>query len=238
MTDHPNPHIPTPLFIAPTEPHDLKAIGISTLLPEQYGVDIYWESELGKCGIQRKRFPDDFLASVFDGRLAREYAMMKELDLAVLLLEGKGQWTTDGTLIRPINGKRWGWTLTQHRNYLASVQLRGIQVHTSQSLRDTASFIHDMCVWSNKPGHQGLDNRPGPRGSGGYWGDITNEDYQLHMLQGLPGVSGILARAILDTIGFPFGLNVTMEQLMSVPGIGKGKAAKIMKVFENGKVGK
>lgn len=221
----------TVLYCAPTEPPELKAKGISTLLPEEFGVDYMWECTMGRVGVQRKRFPDDFLASVHDGRLNREYAMMKELDLAVLLLEGKGMWTTDGQLIRPQNGKRWSWNLAQHRAYCASVQLHGVQVHTSSDIGDTGTFIDTLRMWSDKADHNSLFVRPGPRGSGGYWGDITNEDYQLHMHQGLPGVGPKLAKALLDELGFIFTLGVTREQLMSVKGMGKGKADKIMKVF-------
>jgi len=220
-----------PLYVAPTEPWDLKKLGISTLLPEEYGVDIYWESYMGKCGIQRKRFPDDFLASVFDGRLNREYAMMKGLDLAILLLEGKGHWTVDGRLLRPVNGKRWAWTEPQHRAYLASVQLRGIQVHTTHSLSDTVAFIDTMRMWSNKTNHNSLSSRPGPKGTNGFWGDIDDEDYQLHMIQGIPGISVKRAKAIMEKVGFPFMLSVSKEELLSVPGIGKGLADRIWNMF-------
>lgn len=224
-----------PLYIAPTEPWELKELGISTLLPEEYGVDIYWESIMGKCGIQRKRFPDDFLASVFDGRLNREYVQMKGLDLAILLLEGKGHWTTEGRLIRPVNGKRWAWTEAQHRSYLASVQLRGIQVHTSHSLRDTAAFIDTMRMWSDKTHHHGLETRPGPKGSGGYWGDVKVRDEQIHVLKGFQGIGPKQANAILDTVGFPLMLSVSEEELLSVPRIGKGKIANMKRVINGGK---
>jgi ERCC4-type nuclease len=218
------------MFIAPTEPPQLRALGVCTLMPEQYGVDIMWNSELGLIGIQRKVFPGDFLASVHDGRLNKEYQQMKALDVAILLLEGRDHWTTEGQLIRDRNGKRTSWSRTQHRNYLASVQLRGIQLATTESLPDTINYIGDMRVWTNKGEHHGLDIRPAAKGDG--WGKVTNADYQRHLIQGLPGIGPKQAEALLQHLGMIFSLRVTEEELMEVPGIGRRRATAIRKVFE------
>jgi ERCC4-type nuclease len=217
------------MFIGPTEPSAFKPHGVSSLITEDYGVDFLWESELGKVGVQRKQFPSDFLASVHDGRLNREYSMMKELDLAILMLEGQPHWTTDGNLVRERNDKRNGWTKTQHRNYCHSVQLRGIHVVYTDNVGDSIQYLLDLQLWSNKVDHNSLDTRPGPVGSG--WARVTNVDYQYHLLQGLPGVGPKLAKAIIDTVGMPFGLYVGKEELMKVPGMGKGKAENILRVF-------
>lgn len=216
------------MFISPTEPAVFSELGISNPLPEHYGVDFLWSSELGLVGVQRKVFPGDFLASVHDGRLNREYAMMKELDVAVLLLEGKAHWTSEGALIRDRTDKRHQWSLTQHRNYLASVQMRGVQVHHSSSQVDTASFLMDMQVWTNKRDHTGLSSRPAARGK---WGDISNHDYYEYLLQSLPGIGPKQAAAIRTTLGVILKPVVDAEQLMTVPGIGKGKAEKLLAVF-------
>lgn len=218
------------MFISPTEPAVLKEEGISSSLPEQYGVDILWASELGTVGVQRKQFPGDFLASVHDGRLNREYAMMKELDLAILLLEGTPHWTSEGNLIRDRTDKRTQWTLTQHRNYLASVQLRGIQVHTSTSLGDTATFLRTLQVWTNKNDHTSLSVRPA---AGKRWGDIGNHDYYEYLLQSLPGIGAKQATAIRQHLGIIIKPVVDAETLMTVPGIGKGRADGILAVFKD-----
>jgi len=160
--------------------------------------------------------------------------MMKELDMAVLMLEGKPTWTTDGHLIRERNDKRNGWTKTQHRNYCHSVQLRGIHVIYTDNVSDSISYLLDLQVWTNKVDHHSLDTRPGPAGSG--WAVVTNVDYQKHLLQGLPRVGPKVAAAIIDTIGMPFGLYVGMDELMSVPGVGKKMAEDIVKVFNRQQV--
>jgi ERCC4-type nuclease len=215
------------LYVSPSERAHAH-LGISSSLPEQYGVDFLWASELGTVGVQRKQFPGDFLASVHDGRLNREYAMMKELDLAVLLLEGQQYWTSEGNLVRDRNDSRYQWSLTQHRNYLASVQMRGVQVHSSNSHTDTEQFLLDMQLWTNKRDHSGLSSRPAARGR---WGDINNHDYYEYLLQSLPGVGPKQAAAIRGSLGVILKPVVSAEELMTVPGIGKGRAEAILKVF-------
>lgn len=218
------------MFVSPTEPKQIKELGIVSSLPEQYGVDIIWDSQMGKVGVQRKVFPGDFLASVHDGRLRREYGQMGGLDLAVLLLEGKGQWTTDGKLIqnRGQSNGRYQWGRNQHRNYLTSVQLRGIVVHHSDSIQDTLSFIEELQVWSDKGDHDSLSRRGAPTG---VWGIKTNRDWQEYFVQGIPNTGPKKARALLDNVGFPFEIKVSDEEMLSVPGIGKTWVKNLRKVF-------
>jgi DNA uptake protein ComE-like DNA-binding protein len=85
-------------------------------------------------------------------------------------------------------------------------------------------------VWANKGEHSSLRGRGAA--SGDSWGRITNRDYALFVIQGLPGIGPKQAASILDTVGFPFGLKVTVDQLMTVPGIGKTRAEKIVRVFD------
>lgn len=217
------------MFVAPTEPVKLKDIGVVSSTPEDYGVDVLWQSKLGLVGVQRKEFPNDFLASVHDGRLNREYAMMKSLDVAILMVEGKGSWTSEGSLIRPFNGKRHPWNKATHHNYLASVQLRGVQVHTTDNLDDSIRFLEGLERWSNKDGHTGLDSRPAAMTTP--WASVENVDYQRYLYQSLPGINIVRATALQEHLGMIFSLRVSEEDLMTVPGIGKGLAKKIVGVF-------
>ena len=219
------------MFVSPTEP----PVFVDTLdwitssVPENYGADFLWNSPLGLVGVQRKEFPGDFLASVQDGRLGGEaFGKMAQLQVAVLLLEGRDRWTTEGYLMS--SGKyHQSWTRTQHRNFLASTQLRGVHVQWSDDKFDTVSFLRDLYAWSQKPRHAATTHRITPEGS---WGHVSNRDFQVHVLSSLPGISIVLASAMIDTLGFPLGLRVTREQLMTVPGIAAGRADKIIKTFE------
>jgi ERCC4-type nuclease len=223
------------MFIAPTEPPRLREIGVTSSIPETYGVDVYWESELGKIGIQRKVFPDDFLSSVFgkDGRLYREFPMMQALDHRVLLLEGREQWTTSGALIRVRNGGRWAWSRTQHRNYLHSVSyLFNVEIAHSDNLADTIEFVSEMRLWSDKRGHPSLIHRPNPAPDSP-WGSISNKAWLSHFLQGIDGIGPKVAEAIIDHFGgIPFTLSVSEAELKEVPGVGPKLAKKIAGVFE------
>lgn len=219
------------MLIAPTEPKALMALGACSSTPEDYGADILWTSELGLVGVQRKVFPGDFLKSVHDGRLYKEYQQMKGLDLAVLLLEGHGKWTTEGRLIKDHGDVRYGWSKEQHRHYLTSVQLRGIVVLQSQGLGDTIDFLQAFREWTDKGDHESLNRRPGPEAE--IWGSaLSDRDYILHMIQSLPKVGPKKARALLDTWGNPFDIKLTEEQIASTPGFGKVLAKKIARLFD------
>ena len=220
------------MFISPTEPPIIRECGITSPLPEEYGADILWHSKMGTVGIQRKQFPSDFVASINDGRLNKEFQQMKQLDVPMLVLEGKPRWTTEGALYGDTHrGRRvTTWTRSQLRSFIASVQLRGVQVHTTDSLTDTVDCINGLRVWTNKEDHSSLDRRPSARSSD-LWGIVTNEDYVKWLYQSLPGIGPKAAGAIWARLGMIFQLKVGPEELAGVPGIGKVRAQKIMEVF-------
>lgn len=214
------------MFIAPTEPQQLKDIGVVSLMPEDYGVDVLWFNGDSIFGIQRKQFPSDFLASIRDGRLNREYAQMKQLTQAYLLLEGRPTWTSGDMLMNT----RTSWSKRQHCNYLASVQYRGIHVVWADTLSDTVKTVGYLDDWTDKSDHNSLDHRP----TVSAWGNVTNEDYLRYLYQSLPGIDIVLAKSIVKTLGNIFAIKVTKEELMTVPGIGPGRADNILRVFNHG----
>lgn len=215
-------------MVAPTEPAALRSLGTVRLMPERYGVDFMWGSPTsGLVGVQRKEFPGDFLASVTDGRLAKEVAQMQGLDLRALVLEGRPTWTTEGMLASPFGEP---WSKAAHRRYLCSLQSEGVWVFGTDNLDDTASFLHDFEVWSRKPEHRALRTRPGVKRD--RWGRVTSRAFQVHLVQGIEGVGPELAERIIDTLGMPFGLRVSEEDLQRVHGVGKKKARQIVRAFE------
>jgi len=220
------------LFVSPTEPRELRDIGITSSMPEEYGVDIMWNSRLGTVGVQRKAFPGDFLSSMKDGRLVKEFLQMKQLDISILLLEGIQHWTTDGELYGAYgaSGRSYTWSRNQHRNYLASVQVRGIQVQTSDSIADTIGYLHSLQLWTDKGDHLSLDRRPNLQSNG--YQSLTNSDYVRYFYQNFPGVGPTQASMIYNHLGVVLRLTVGVEDLKTVPGIGKGRAQKIVDMFD------
>ena len=204
-------------WIAGSEPQALKdALGfLVTNLPEKYGVDILWRAKGEYCGAQRKEI-SDLLASVGDGRLAKEIQQMQNLDFKFLIVEGEPKWTVDGRMLRTYGRP---WTGQQYRNLLRGVAAQGVIVEYTANVKGTASRIPELVRWSTKE-HRSLTKRPGPTS---VWGKADNRDYQLHLLQGLPGVGSELAERILDQLGMPLGWSVSQGELLGVPGLGKKK---------------
>lgn len=211
------------MLVAPTEPRSFDPLGARSLAPERAGVDFFFVARGQRCGVQRKELKD-FISSVHDGRLSKEIAQMAVLDYAMLVIEGSPRWSLDGELLTDGFGQRW--TRAQHLAYLFSVRARGVWVEWSADHAGTTEVIEAFEQWAKKSKHRALDGRPGPASP---WGRLGNRDYQRHLVMGLPGVGADLADRIIDTLGMPFGLCLSEEQLMSVDGIGKKKASEIVR---------
>lgn len=214
------------------------------MLPEEYGADIMWESRLGLVGVQRKVFPEDFLASVHDNRLNFQLQQMKQLDVAILMLEGPVQWTTEGLLYgrtprnKVYSGHRnlnqeYAWDRVQLHNYLASVQMRGVQVHHTESIRDTIECVNGLRVWTDKREHSSLDSRGAAKSA--VWYDLSNPEFFTWFYQALlpSGIGPKTAAAIYARLGVILRLTVGLEELESVPGIGRKTAAKIVRIWHD-----
>lgn len=218
------------ILVSPQEPSQFYVLGDVDPLPEEFGVDFMWESPMGKVGVQRKAFPGDFLSSIHDGRLNREYLQMQGLAVRVLMIEGRGRWSNDGVLIEQYGQKRM-WTRSSHRRYLASVQLfRGVTVEQTEDQRDSVDFIKDFFIWTQKEEHLGLEGRPAAQ-AGDFWGKISSRDYYRYLLQSFPIIGPKIAENIIQQLGQIFKLDVTYEELLEVDGIGPTRAQKIIDVF-------
>lgn len=210
------------MLISPTEPPALKAIGRVSLLPERWGCDLMFASRGGFIGIQRKEFKD-LLASMQDGRLAQQLKMMNGLALALFVIEGMeaADWQDDGQLMSRYHSV----TKDQIRSLLYSVRERGMWVEYSTDLSDTIAVVKAFEAWEKKEGHRALDVRPGPVSM---WGKADNRDWQMHLLQGLPGIGIEMAGRVLDELGMPLCWSVTREELLAVPGLGPKKVDKAL----------
>lgn len=211
------------MFVSAAEPKSLQGLGTYSPLPESYGVDFLITCPVGLVGVQRKEI-HDLIASRGDGRLARELAQMKQLDIAVLLVEGRLKWTSDGVL----SSSRSRWTRAEHLGLLFSVQSTGIWVNSSEGLVDSREYLASLEKWFMKATHKGIMTRPKPST---LWGTRTDRDWAVHTIQSVDGVGPEMAGRIFDRFGLPFTCTVTVEELLTVDGIGRKRAEKIVKAF-------
>jgi ERCC4-type nuclease len=213
------------IIISPTEPL-FRTLGHVSSIPETHGCDFMFQARGRLYGVQRKEF-GDFVASVMDGRLAKELGQMVQLEQAVLCIEGRPQWTEDGYWVGPTR-----WNRTAHYGYLWSVRARGVWVEWTEDARETGGLVAAWEHWCNKDTHSALVARSGPPAPA--WGTATNEEYVEWVLQGMPGVGPKLAHALVERFsGSPFRWKdeVTVESLTGLKGVGKVKAERLLEVF-------
>jgi ERCC4-type nuclease len=221
--------VPSSILVAPSEPTLLKGLGKSSAVPEKHGVDIMFANQHGTFGVQRKEL-SDFFASVTDGRLAREFPLMTQLGVAVLLIEGRQRWSTEGYLLNLAGAggrvQRKTWTRDQFRSYMLSVQQRGVWVVETDDLNDTIAWVKNFERWASKDSHHSLIARPKPAGA---WGTPDSHDWALHLMQSFDGIGPVQAERILETFDgqIPLAWTCTKVELGSVKGIGKQRLDKL-----------
>lgn len=215
------------LLISPAEPKLIKELGIVHSLPETYGADILFSSENGLCGIQRKEFPNDFLASLYDGRLEREVAQLQRCDyFRALVFEGKPRWLTNGQL----DNNYRAFSKSQLLSLQHSLWLQGIFTVWTTDVMDTVDYIYGLVKWAGRTKHLSLLKRPNPQG---IWGTASAEDWSRHLLQSFQGVGPELAQRIVQKFnGPPLQWTVTEKELMQVEGLGKEKARRLISALE------
>lgn len=214
------------VYVSSTEPPSLLTLGTVSTFPEQHGVDFYFVANKCKVGIQRKEL-SDLIASLEDGRLAKEIMQMGNLDYKILIVEGQPRFTGGGVLM----GRDYGstWTHAQLMGALWSVQLKGLWVQWTTHINNTREAIELLELWFKKERHDSLERRPGPTS---IWGSKpTDEEYGSYVLQSLPGVGPELSKRIYRRYGLPLEWTITIEDLADIPGIGKAKADKMIRAI-------
>lgn len=216
------------MLVSSTERPPITSLGPTSQRPEKYGADILIASQLGIIGVQRKEVAD-FVASVQDGRLAKEVQQLQHCDIAVIIIEGDWAWSLDGEWMN--NYARF--TQNAYESMLMSLQSSGIWVRTAYNANETVRVCKGIEAWANKPTHNSLLTRPKPQGS---WGAVGHRAYQVHLLQGIEGIGPELAGRIIDHFGgVPLMWACTREQLLEVPGLGKKKVDTMVAALEGEK---
>lgn len=220
------------MLCSPAEPKDFLVLGDYSSLPETYGAD-FLAFPLGKTvGIQRKECSDLIASIRGSDRLAREMAQMKELDRAVLIIEGNWKWGLDGASTR--RGCE-GFLRSQLDGIVLSAQVNGILVLHSASIANTIEMLPRVEAFFTKETHLSLFRRPKARG---LWGTHYDKDWSVHFLQGFEGMGTGNAGALYDALGLPLAWTVTEKDLLSVKGLGKGRVGKLWRALPHGGVGR
>lgn len=216
------------IWRSPTEQHPaFKEFKISSLC-EQRGSDfLFAVPEFGFVGIQRKAIPD-LVASLRDGRLAKELGQMEHLSMKVLVLEGREAWTRDGESLLVT-----GWSETQQTGIHFSLFLKNFLVLKTLDQQSTTKSILQLQKYLLKGSHSSLDRRPKAVGT---WGKADSKEFACHVLQSFPGVGPDLARRIYDRFGLPIKWTVDPLDLQQLEGIGAKKAMQIYTALNGGKL--
>jgi ERCC4-type nuclease len=214
------------MLVSPAERPPLDSLGTVSSLPESYGADYLIHSPVfGVCGVQRKELKD-LVASLSDDRFSREVIDMKELEVGIWIFEGRPIWSADGQLI----STRTTFTQLQFDSLIFSLQSQGFWVIRSEGVADTMRLLSVLEKWLKKREHSSLNRKASARG---VFGEPDTKEWQVHFLQGLPGIGYDRASAIrAHYAGMPFELRSGVE-LTDVPGIGKRTAQRIREVLDS-----
>lgn len=211
------------MLVSPQEPAFLRNLGPTSSVPEQFGSDfLMYSPTFGTVGIQRKELKD-LVQSLNDDRLAREVIAMKELDCAIWIIEGNAQWSSEGQLM--LTPTRY--TLSEHLGLMFSLSFQGFLLFSTSTITDTGVLLSRLESWLQKEKHRGTNSRKQPRG---LWGKPDTQEWQIHFLQGLPGLGIERARAIVSHFnGLPLKLT---GDLSEVDGVGSKTNERIRRLFE------
>lgn len=215
------------ILVSPTERGLFATLGRTSALPERNGVDAYWVARGKQWGVQRKRFPEDFVASLHDGRLSKELGQMGKLDAAIILIEGYGKWTVTGELVdAPLSRSQlWGFIMS-------CFLTRGVLCIQVADESEGIELVKSLYKWSNKEAHRSLLSRPGPKKDA--WGTRNSKDWQIHLMQSFEGIGPGVAEAIIDHFGgVPLEWTVSVNELQQVKGVGAKRAQSLIGVLGN-----
>jgi ERCC4-type nuclease len=221
-------------LVSPTDRDIMEQLGdiaISSQIPEQNGADILLYTSQGMFGIQRKRFPEDFVSSMNDGRLARETSMLKEhCKFRLLIIEGIPKYYPDGNLVKP-RSMPGHYTRKRIRGTIYNIRyVKGIDVDYTESLKDTVDYIKELIEFFTDTKHLGLYVRPSAPST---WIVPSSDETLLWILQGFEGIGPQLAENIIKRFGkIPIAWTCTLDELKSVPRLGEKRATEIYKLLQ------
>ena len=187
--------------------------------------DFQFYTERGLVAVERKKFPGDFLASVADGRLARECASMREAaDYGVVISEGKPRYKDS----RLLSGRKiLNWNKKAIRNLYRSIRyVESCDVEFSDNIQDTVQILLELQQYFDKEKHLSIRNRSGFDSA---WPYPTYRERFVYWIQGCgAGIKASRAEEIANIFHSPMELfNASVSDIRQVPGIGSKMSESI-----------
>ena len=215
------------IIVSPNERLEVKEalgeMGLESPIP----FDFLMFTSRGKVARERKVFPDDFLASVSDGRFSKECAAMREVSqFPGVILEGDPIYTKEGFLL--VGRRPSRWTKKAVRNLIRSLEYaEGCLVEWSSDILGTIELLKETYDYFNKDRHTSLRTRPGLQSN---WLTPTGGERLVFFYQGLPGISVVRATKLADVFPSPDKLfQATEADITTIPGLGKKLAGGIVR---------
>lgn len=197
------------------------ASGIPRLLQKRAGVTLDMQRlECGDylphptCVVERKS-DHDFAASILDGRLFSQLALMQaEFPLVVLLVEGDVHTTTSEIADESLHGAL---------SYIAV--LAGVRLLYSRSAADSSALIHRFALHL----HHGLGYEIPLRTAKPKDMSVLTQ----YLVEGLPGVGPGRARALVEHFGSVRRLMAASHaEIAGAPGLGPKTADRIIELLD------
>lgn len=157
----------------------------------------------------------DFLQSIIDKRLLSQAKLLREtFERPVLILEGKGLFSRRAIHPNAIRGALAALTVDL-----------GIPILPTRNQKETAMILAAIARREQAAENREVAVRGEPKG-------LTPTERQRFVVEGLPGVSAVLAKRLLEHFGSAEKVMcASEEELQKVRGIGKEKAKEIRKVL-------
>jgi Fanconi anemia group M protein len=190
---------------------NLVARGVS-VEPKQLDTGDYVLST--RIGVERKNV-DDFLQSLIDGKLFKQISELRDAySRPILILEGDNILTRRNINHNAIFGS------------LASISVDyGISIMNTKNALETADLLGVIAKREQKEDKKIVAVR-------GEKTQMSVQERQQFLIEGLPNVSGTLAKRLLSHFGSIRGIiNASEEELRQVEGIGKNIASDIVKLL-------
>jgi len=213
------------ILVSPNERAEMKSAlgeyGFEIPIP----FDFLLYTSRGPIPRERKVFPGDFLASIGDGRFAKECAAMREISqYPGIILEGSPNYNSEGIL--RVNGRFSRWNKKGIRNMIRSLKyVESCDVEWSDSIEDTVEILKENQEYFDNPRHLSLRRRQKFESD---WYSPVYEERFIFWLQGCgKGISVTRARLISQKfktpmeVGQAFADETLRDKLMELPGIGK-----------------